>query len=98
MEEQCIHMHPTLFFSNTNTTFRNNSSNKGGGVYLACKSFWFLLQDTRVIMVNNTAAYQRGAIYVKDTDSNIYCLPNQLKKQIITLTDLTAAFFNPAII
>ena len=72
----------TLNFSNTNTTFRNNTSNKGGGVYLGYKSFWTLIQDTRVFMTKNTAAYQGGAVYIQDTDSNIYCLPEQLRRKV----------------
>ena len=34
-------------------------------------------------MTKNTAAYQGGAIYVQDTDSNIYCLPDQLRSKVI---------------
>ena len=85
-------------FSNTNTTFRNNLSNKGGGVYLGHKSFWTLLQDTRVFMANNTAAYKGGAIYFEDTDSNVYCLPNQLKKQMIkdNFDHSYSCFFQPS--
>ena len=70
-------------FSNTNTTFRNNSSNKGGGVYLAYKSLWTILQDTLVFMTENTAAYKGGAIYAEDTDSNIFCLPDEMRKWVV---------------
>ena len=73
----------TLNFSSTNTTFKNNTSNKGGGIYLCYKSFWTLLQDTRVLMTKNTAAYRGGAIYSEDTNYNIYCLPDQLRREVI---------------
>ena len=78
----CLHA-STLNFRSTNTTFRNNTSNKGGGIYLGYKSFLTLVQNTRLLMTKNTAAYQGGAIYVHNADSNIYCLPDQLRKKVI---------------
>ena len=78
----CLHA-STLNFSSTITTFRNNTSKKGGGVYLCDKSFLNLLQDTILFMTKNTATYQGGAIYAEDTNHNIYCFPDQLRKEVI---------------
>ena len=73
----------TFNFCSTNTTFRNNTSKKGGGVYLCYKSFLTLLQNTRLFMTTNTAAYQGGAIYAEDINPNIYCLPDKLRREVI---------------
>ena len=73
----------SLNFSNTTASFKHNFSNKGGGIYIAEKSSLLFFVGTRVNMENNSAAYQGGAIYVEDIKSNIHCVPDQLREQVV---------------
>ena len=90
----CLHA-SSLNFSNTNTSIKNNLSNKGGGIYIAEKSFLSFFMGTRVLMENNTAAYQGGAIYVEDVKSNIHCVPDQLREEVVgeNIDGLYTCFF-----
>ena len=90
----CLHA-SSLNFSNTNTSFKNNFSNKGGGIYIAEKSFLSFFMGTRVLMENNTAAYQGGAIYVEDIKFNIRCVPDQLREKVVdeNIDGLYSCFF-----
>ena len=90
----CLHA-SSLNFSNTNTSFKNNFSNKGGGIFLAEKSFLSFSMATRVLMKNNSAAYQGGAIYVEDIKSNIHCVPDQLRENVVdeNIDGLYTCFF-----
>jgi len=82
-------------FSSTNTTFRNNYSVKGGGLYLGSKSFCFLMSGTKIIMTNNAAEHQGGAIYVEDTSSYIHCFPDKFSRRVIqdNIDGLYSCFF-----
>ena len=93
----CLHA-SSLNFSNTNTSFKHNFSNKGGGIYIAEKSSLLFFVGTRVNMENNSAEYQGGAIYVEDIKSNIHCVPDQLRKKLVdeNIDGVYDCFFQPS--
>ena len=90
----CLHA-SSLNFSNTNTSFKHNFSNKGGGIYIADKSLLSFFMGSKVLMENNSAAYQGGAIYVEDIKSNIHCVPAQLREKVVgeNIDGLYSCFF-----